>query len=500
MSTPTSDLRLHTRRTFQDEEIEARILRALKDQNGAVTLADLIAATGLNGPEIEPVLRSMIMRYDVTLRVSDDGDISYRFDPALKPTDDDAHMRRYRFRKALWSAFKTFYKILIVIVLIGYVVLFLVLMVMMIFAASNQREEDRGRGRSSQPSSSPMGGNFWFWYWMMGNRRQPAPRRSRYERTPQQDPRPLWEKVFSFVFGLDTSDDDPLVDRQRMLAYLVQERGVVAPMELSARTGWSPEASEQESSKLIAHYDGGVAILPDGQTLFLFDDLRQAVPPGTAPLPLFYERFEHRASNSGNPASTDVLIGALNLFVLLSAVFFAPVYIIPSLVQDYGAQNLTLLYLLLVLFPGLFSISFFAIPAIRGRFTTRKENEARKARNARRLVMRSVYKRVLRGETAFRESDILDDALSVRLRSDEAIFDRDKKSALTQALRTMAHEWNAEQDVNNDGERVYDFHALHAQYQQAQRFRKQPDLQKGHRLDEEFQHFDELLAESEPEI
>lgn len=500
MSTSTSDLRLHTRRTFQDEEVEARILQALRAKQRSVTLADLVAATGLNAPQIEPVLRSMIMRYTVSLRVSEDGDISYLFDPALQPTDDDAHMRRYRFRNALWSGFKVFYKVLIVVVLISYVIVFLALMVMMIFAASNQRDEDRGGGRSSRSGPSPIGGNFWFWYWMMGNRRQRAPRRSRYEPLPKEDPRPLWEKVFSFVFGLDTSDDDPLVDRKRMLAYLVRQKGVVAPMELSAHTGWSPEASEQESSKLIAHYNGGVEILPDGQTLFLFDDLRSAVPPGTAPLPLFYQRFERRASNSGNPPSTDILIGALNLFILVSALFIAPTHIIPFLVQGYGVQSVTLLYVLLVLLPGLFSVSFFAIPMIRNRFTTRKENDARKARNARRLVMQSVYKRVLRGEVAFRESDILNDALSVRLRSDEAVFAREKQNALTHALRTMAHEWGADQDVNNDGERVYNFSSLAQQYQHAQRFRNQPTSHKGYRLDEEFQHFDELLAETEPSI
>lgn len=500
MTDVSSDLQLRSRRTLQDAEIEARILDALRETSGAVTLSDLIASTGLNAPQIDPVLRSMILRYDVRLRVSDDGDISYLFDPSLQPTGDDTHMRRYRLRKRLWAAFQVFYKILIVVVLIGYVVAFLVLMIMVMFAGS-QRDEDRGGGRSSHSGGSPIGGNFWFWYWMMGNRRQPAPRRSRYNAPPKDkdDPRPFWEKVFSFVFGLETTDD-PLVDRQRMLAYLVKQRGVVAPMELSARTGWSPEASEQESSKLIAHYDGGVDILPDGQTLFVFDNLRDAVPPGTAPLPAFYQRFERRASNSGNAATTDVLIGALNAFILFSSIFFAPVYIIPTLVQQYGATNLPLLYALLIYLPGLFSLSFFAIPMLRNRFITRKENDARKARNARRLVMKSVYQRVQRGQTAFRESDILDDALRVRLRSDEAVFDRDKERALTDALRTMAHEWNADQDVNNHGERVYNFATLAQQLDYAERIRKQPTPPTGHRLDEELQHFDALLQEAEAPI
>lgn len=498
MTASASDLRMYGHRSFQDEEIEERVLSSLREHPGTVTLADLVASTGLGSGELEPVLRSMIMRYDVAITVSDDGAIAYRFDPSLTPTDGGDALRRYRFRKALWAAFKVFYKILIVVVLVGYVIAFLVLMVMAFVAAQNDREDNRGGGRR-QPQGGGMGGNFWIWYWMFGNRRAPQPRRSRYDATPKQDPRPIWEKVFSFVFGLDTSEDDPLVDRRQMLAYLVRERGVVAPMELSARTGWSPEASERESSKLLANFDGGVEILPDGQTLFIFDDLRDAVPPGTRPLPLYYERFERRASNSGNPVSTDFLIGGLNLFVLVSALFFAPSIIIPSLVTQYGVTDIALLRVLLIIIPGIFSLSFFAIPMVRNLFTTRKENEARAARNARRLAMRSVYNRVLRGETAFRESDILEDSLSRRMRSNEAIFDRDREAAVTHALRDIAHEWHADQDVNDAGERVYDFSVLAQQYQEARRYRQNPDAHNAHRMDEEFRHFDELLAETAPQ-
>lgn len=500
MTVTGSDLQLHTRRDFRDEEVESRILAALKEMKGEVTLADLIAHTGLNGPQIDPVLRSMILRYDVTLRVSEDGDIAYAFDPALTPTDGDERMRRFRLRQKLWAAFKVFYKVLIVVVLVGYVIAFMVLMLMAFFAAQNQREEQRGGGRSSNHGGGGMGGNFWFWYWMMGNRRQPAPRRSRYDAPPRdrEDPRPLWEKVFSFVFGLDTSDDDPLVDRKAMLAYLVQQKGVVAPTELSAHTGWSPDASEQESSRLIAAFDGGVEILPDGQTLFIFDDLRQAVPPGTRPLPRFYKRFERRKSNSGNPVTTDLIIGALNLFVLFSSLYLAPTTIIPALMESYGVQNLQLLQILLMWIPGLFSITFFAIPMIRGRFTTRKENEARKARNARRVIMRSVYRAIEGGRPTFTESEILEDALRFRLRSDEAIFAQDREGALTDALRTMAHEWRAGQDVDSNGERVYDFSHVAEQFRHAERARTRDDRTASHRLDEEFERFDEALAESAP--
>src|SRR5699024_7561476 len=148
------------------------------------------------------------------------------------------------------------------------------------------------------------------------------------------------------------------------------------------------------------------------QTLFVFDDLSQAVPPGTQPLPRFYKRFERRKSNSGNAVTTDLIIGALNLFVLFASLYLAPTSIIPALVESYGMQNVQLLQILLLSIPGIFSLTFFAIPLIRGRFTTRKENEARKLRNARRVIMRSVYKRIERGHPAFTERDILDDALS----------------------------------------------------------------------------------------
>lgn len=488
-----TDLRMHADQRFSDEAMEARVLQALKQHQGTVTARDLVASTGLASSELDRIVRSMVMRYEATITVNQDGELVYRFAPELKALDDDAAMRRYRFKMALWRVFKIFYKVLIVAVLIGYVVAFIVLLFMVMAAGSRNNQSNNNRGGNQRSGGG--GGGFWFWYFMMGNQRQARPVPSRYRPAQGEDGRPIWEKVFAFVFGDERDQEDPLVDRKRMLAWLVRQGGIVSPMELSERTGWSPQAAERESSKLLANYNGGVEIMNNGQTLFVFDELRDAVPVGTAALPAFYDRFEVKASNSGNTPGTDLGIAALNLFVLVISIFVAPSVIIPSLMHDYGVQNMELLTWTLVIIPALFSISFFAIPFFRS-FGTKRETEARMHRNARRLVMKAIYKRARNNNAWFDEETLLDEAAALRPRQGADLLDDNLSDGLRRELRVLAHEWDAPQDVNDDGQRIYDFSIISEQLKAADHYRRNPAALNIHRLDEDFEYFDERLNET----
>jgi len=484
--------------TLPKEEIEEIILSALRNRSGALTIHDLVLATGLPGTVLEPVFRSMVLRYESTVSVDASGELFYRFDPSLKPLDDGEALKQYRFRKKLWAAFKVFYKVLIVVILIGYVIAFLALFIAaFVFASQGRKDSNSQRGRSSGRGStlSPFG-NYWLMRSLIGTgrrgRRGPTFAPSRYSTLPKKDERPIWEKTFSFVFGLDAEGDDPLVDQKQLLAYIVEQRGIIAPMELSGRTGWSPEASERESSKLIAEYDGGVDILPDGHTVFAFDQLRDAVPAGTRPTPAYWERFETKATNSGNQRPVDLGIGALNVFVLISSVYLAPAFIIPTLFEphDYGVAAL-----LLVVIPGLFSLSFFGIPLGRYLRTTRPENAARERRNARRVMLREVYRRALRGEAQATEFEILDAAMREH-RPNNAVFASGLQQSLLEALRQIADDWSLPVDLNEQTERVYTLTPILIQHQEAAAVRARPGSIATNRMHDAFAAFDEELLET----
>lgn len=488
-----SDLRLH-HQELPPEEIEEKILGALRGRQGTVTVNDLVVATGLPGIVLEPVFRSMVLRYDCSIDVGEDGKLRYRFDPELVPNDGGEALRKHRFRKKLWAAFKVLYKVLIVVILVGYVIAFAVLLIAALVAGSKSNDQNKGSSREKSRPTTPHGhtSSYWMMRSMMGTRGARLRPPSRFEALPPVDPRPIWEKVFSFVFGLDTTADDPLVDRKQLLSFLVEKQGVIAPMELSARTGWSPQASERESSRLLAEYDGGVEILSDGQTVFAFDGLQHAVPAGVTPTPPFWERFELKLSNSGNQAGINTGIFFLNLFVLVNALFIAPSWLIPTLFED-GAQSIG--FLLLSIIPGVFSVSFFGIPLWRLVKQTHPENRARAQRNARRVVMRDVYERALSGQPQFEEFECIDSAMR-RPRPTEAPFPTALQDALRDALRQIAQEWGASQDVNDEGKHVYDFARIAAQYREAADYRARPGSIETHRVRDEFAAFDHALNES----
>lgn len=491
--TVASDIQLKLQQ-LAPEEIELIILDALRDAQGALTIHDLVARTGLAPHILEPVFRSMVLRYDCTVDVRSDGELIYRFDPALKPLDGGENLRAYKFRQALWRAFTVFYKILIVIILVGYVILFMLLIMALLVARMSSRDDNNSSStprRSEGGSMQSSWGTYWFYRSLIGTRGAARPM-SRFEPLPPKDPRPVWEKVFAYVFGHADSTDDPLVDRRELLALIVSKQGVIAPLELSAHTGWSPEASERESSKLLAEYDGGVEILEDGSTIFAFDTLRDVIPAGTSPLARFWQRYEFKKSYSGNTSGAFVFITLLNLFVLASSLWIAPTMLLPELVAVYAPELMTPAIVGLVLIPALFSLSFFGIPLWRNARLTAPENKAREQRNVRRMLLHEIYERTRRGETTMEEFSLIDAALR-RRRPEDVHLPAVLPRALNEALTTIAHEWGAPIEINDEGQRIYDFSRIAKQYAEAASYRARPGSIRTRRLQDDFASFDDAL-------
>lgn len=493
----SSDIRI-SRATLSDAAIEERIVNALRQSGGSVTTADIVARTGLPALVLEPVFRDMVLRYDSTVDVTSDGELHYAFASPYKPQRDPNNLAGMRAKRALWKAFVTVFKITIMVVLVGYVVVFVALAIMAVVAmAANSKGDNRSspsRGGSRSGGGMPFGNG---WIWLVGNpgrrsRRGRYTQRSRFDAAPPKDPRPFYEKIFSFVFGVQ-NDEDPLLDQKQLLAWIVSARGVISPLELSARTGWSPSASERESSKLIASFDGGVELLPDGSTLFAFDDLRDQVPTGTQPTPLFWNRWEYKETVTSNPMGTNVLIVALNLFVLFGALFIAPVFLDPSM---GFAMSEDAVLIVLILLPALYVVTFFSVPIIRALTTVRKENRAREERNLRRLALWEIYENATAGRTGLRELAIVDGAM--RRAPKKVALPASLQRSLTRVVREIAFEWDAAADIDPQGERVYDFSRIANSVQAAAAFRARPGSIASARMHDSFAAFDAELNASAP--
>lgn len=475
---------------IEDKKIRRRLLEAIDDSSGRVTSADLVVSSGLPPGDVERVLRDIVMTYECRIDVDDDGRMVYDFgkSPSLRDRERDAWHER--FGSWAWKAFQAVFKVTIAVVLVGYVVFFVALLIaMMVASQSNNNNNNRMRIGGSRGG----GGSFWFWFWIFGrdsrSRNRVSPSAHRFagdRRGGEKDERPFYKKVYGFVFGPEHDELDILEDEQQILAWIRSEQGVIAPSELAARTGWTLEAAETESTRLLAAYDGSVEILPDGTTVYSFKDLMHSEDArrGKIAEP-FWRQWEAKEPVTGNSAGANFGIAAMNLFVLVMAGFLATGVEGTQLATGFGVGA--------VVVPLIYSVIFFSVPALRAAFSVRPENDRRKDRNIRRAVMRHVF--------SYSEGNAqriyMDEAVSLIAKkvANSAVVPKDVDGAVEVELRRMAAEYDAHADVDQDGRMFFRFDRIAAEKNAALAVRNGESSTGGqHWFDSEMAAFDEKLA------
>ena len=501
-----------------NEEIERLLKKALRKRDGVASESDLIVDSGVPAHQLGPVLREMVSAYECALDVTEDGDIIYRFDKRLQRRDEGNESLWKRFKRGVWRVFKKTYKATIAVVLVGYVLVFVALIIAAMVAAQSQNRDSKIRipGSSNRRGG---GGGFWFWYWVWGRpsyRRQRHRHRAfgRWHRTnrggkkAQKDDRPFYKKVFSFVFGAEDEDLEPLYVERELLSYIRSRGGVISPTELTSRTGWELDAAERESTRLLARYDGEVEITDDGEMIYVFPELMKsahdAEVANTSPAPAFWERWEQKLSLTGNTAGANFGIALLNAFVFFGAVAATPGYIAPNLELDLGNP---LVWGALMGFPALYSVLFFAVPFFRKFFSVDPENKRRAQRNMRRAVLRDIfYESIPVGEVV--DVDVSAQRIVERLPEGVPVASRNV-GAIKDLIHSAAREFRAEEVTTSDGRVGYVFERI-ADEAKAVKLRKKKTDRRKFRIGEQAlayssdetveatdaKHFDSLIAAS----
>ncbi|MBX3189617.1 MAG: hypothetical protein KF819_21505 [Labilithrix sp.] len=80
-----------------------RILEEIRAQKGRIGLADVMRVTGLPRDEADPLMARLMLDYDGSVEVGDQGGIVYRFE-AIRRTASDDPPRPYRRRAAAWDS------------------------------------------------------------------------------------------------------------------------------------------------------------------------------------------------------------------------------------------------------------------------------------------------------------------------------------------------------------------------------------------------------------
>jgi hypothetical protein len=364
------------KKSYSDAQAKQVVLRALRGKGGQLTRADVVALSGLPVPDAEQALTSLLKEYRSHLSATESGELLYEFDPTFMRRDAERLSEKLaKVGRAVWKGFTFLFKISIVVTLVAYFLIFLAMMLAMIFArSSGNRSNDRDNDGGFD-LSWPL---FWMWGWgpsMSGPYGRP--------RRMRRAGKPLYKKVFEYVFGPPRPEVDPLLDEKEILAYIRGHRGRIAAVDLVASMGWDFPRAEEEATRLLIDYGGEPEVTDDGVVLFVFKDVRKtaqelgadAIRPRRA-----WERMETRPPLSGNTSTTNTVISVLNGFNL-----FAPFWIVPRFEERLGHSlgHPILLYV----YPVIFSSMVFAVPV--GRWLVEKARDrSRQRRNARRELLR----------------------------------------------------------------------------------------------------------------
>jgi hypothetical protein len=372
-------------KSYSESEARRILLEALKGQGGQLTKADAVAKSGLPVPVAEDALGGLLKEFRSHLAATESGELIYQFDPSF--TRRDAVSLREKLAKvgdALWRGFTFLFKISIVTTLVVYFVVFVAMLIAVLFA--RRSSDDRDSGGGDIDFAWPL---FWMWGW--GPSFDGGPYRRRPRRLPDK---PLYKKVFEFVFGPPKPPTDPLLEEKETLAYIRQRNGRIAAVDLVMLMGWDFARAEEEATRLLVNYGGEPEVTDGGVVVYVFKDIRKTAELGQQPEPVVrraWERLESRPPLTGNRTGTNVAISLFNGFNLL-----APFWIVPAfeagMRTSFPGQEF-----LLHDYPLLFSSLLFAVPL--GRWLVERVREpGRRKRNARRSLLQAVLGK--RGQAA----------------------------------------------------------------------------------------------------
>jgi hypothetical protein len=360
------------KKTYTEAQAKHVLLEALRNKRGRLTKADAVALSGLPVADAEQALTILLKEYRSHLAATESGELVYEFDPVFERRDAVTLVEKLaRIGQSIWRGFTFLFKVSIVVTLVAYFVLFVAMMFVLVFA---RRSDDRDRDGGFD-LGWPL---FWMWGWEPTSH-GPYGRR----RVPLRKGKPLYRKVFEFVFGPPGPGQDPLLDEKEILAHLRQNQGRIAAVDLVTLMGWDFPRAEQEATRLLVDYGGEPEVTDDGVVLYVFKDLRKTVR-GDLPVPRTarpaWDRMETRPALSGNSSETNVVISLFNGFNLL-----APFWIVPAF--EARLQEPLGHAFLLYTYPVLFSSMVFAVPL--GRWVVEKvRDRGRRTRNALRSIIR----------------------------------------------------------------------------------------------------------------
>ncbi|MDR1308259.1 MAG: hypothetical protein LBK74_11890 [Treponema sp.] len=389
------------------------LVSALKRQTRGITVADIAAKTALPLERIRDLIPRAADEYNARLQVSESGEILYSFPRGFTSRYRGFGPALGRFFEKAAAALKVFFaavfKVWIMVMLVGYFVLFfLITLAALVFAAA---ASSSGKDRDRRSSGGPGNGyvlsrmmnmvlRFWFYRSIMNTGYSGGYGRGR----KAEDERPLYKKVFSFVFG----DGDPnkgwaQKEAMELIGYIRKKNGVISLPEFVIRSGLDFQRAEREILAYCVNYGGMPEATEDGTVVYRFDSLLPGSEKDSSrDAPSLKGPWKFSANKDGLNAAF-ALINAVNLgfggYFLYFALNPAAVnvsgfsylfHFVYGSLAGLGVSPLAPVAAGLGVVPVLFSLFFWIVPAVR-RARIKKKNAAIDFENRRKQGFAAVW-------------------------------------------------------------------------------------------------------------
>lgn len=400
--------------TLDPREAAKQLLPALSNQGHEFTIADASAKSGLPLRDAELGLHALVSEYRGHLRVTEDGDLLFRFPYGFtKPWEIQTRAKRAAeaIAKFFLGLLRFVVRAWITIVLVGYTVIFVAILFGLMFArgsSSDSRDRDRESSFGLGYIFFRIVGDALFWTFHPFSpfvvSRSPYAHVHTYEGSAyeqfseerEKGPR-FYDRVNQFFFGPPAPEVDPRETERLVLAEIRAQKGRIGLSDVMRVTGLPREQADPLMARLMLDYEGTVDVSEEGGIVYRFASLRRTagdIPTSTRPVPI-WSRLEKLRPFTGNGAGTNLLIILLNGFNLMASAWIIH--------HDLTLNNLGLalrgipisalppdgLPLALGWIPLLFSILLFAIPAVRALWRPLEARRLAKE-NGRRAVLREV--------------------------------------------------------------------------------------------------------------
>ena len=408
-------------KNINDEQAYGRVIAVLKKKTGGSTVADLVAATGLPLEQVKELVPAASDEFGGRLEVTASGEILYSFPNGFRS--------KYRgFGPALQRVLKTLskaavvagtflFKVWIVVMLVGYFFLFMAIALVALAASVAVSSSSSSDNRSSSRRGGGLGGLFiasrifdliiriWFYSELTKSLN------GNYGlRATKPKGKPLYQAVFSFVFG----DGDPNADwdtreKKAIIAFIQANRGAISLPEFMALTGLQPREAEERITTYLVEFAGSPEATKDGTIVYRFDDLMRRTDRKDKSFAALSAPIKRLKTFSSNPRKMNGWFMALNGVNLLFGGYFLTMSLgVGPIVSQAQITGTTYLYAVaLALFSGVsnpvsfislalgvvplaFAALFYALPFAR-RMRERAENARVKNENLRKEAYRRIW-------------------------------------------------------------------------------------------------------------